>query len=146
MCGNEDDDSQSEAEWLEKQRSKVIQYLQNQGVQHGGVALEPAWFIAPCVSLWIIWSGKRKDAIGWWAISGDLPTDYLSGHDAGNPRTALGAFARIWAEVSDCMVRGEEHPIVKIGNPENRRHLGDLLGRRAKIYQEWCNDDGLWED
>lgn len=146
MCSTEDHDSQLEAEWLEKQRSNVIHYLQNQGVQHGGVALEPEWFIAPCVSIWIISSGKTKGAIGWWAISGDLPTDYLSGHDARDSRTALAAFARRWTEVSDYMVRGEEHPLVKIGTPENRRHLGDLLGRRAKIFQEWCDDDSLWED
>jgi hypothetical protein len=90
-------------------------------------------------------SMQTPDAIGWWAICGDLPTDYLSGADATDARTALAAFARRWREVSAYMLRDEYHPTVKIGPPENRRELGDLLSRRAEIIQEWADDDEMWD-
>jgi hypothetical protein len=77
-------------------------------------------------------------------ISGDLPTDYLSGKDATDPRGALAAFAARWEEVSTYMLRGEEHPKIRIGKPKNRKELGDLLLRRARILKDWVNDDSLW--
>jgi len=55
-------------------------------------------------------------------------------------------FAKRWFEVSEYMLRGEEHPIVKIGNAENRRELGDLLCRRAKLLKEWAEDDNMGWD
>jgi hypothetical protein len=143
--GSEDyDDPKLEAQWLAKQRDTVQRYLQDEGVRHRGVASDPAWFIAPYVSVWTVESMKTPGAVGWWAISGDLPTDYLSGHDATDARTALAAFAIRWREVSGYMLRGEKHPTVNIGPPDKRGEFGDLLSRRADIIEEWTNDDEMW--
>jgi hypothetical protein len=139
------DDPKLEAQWLSEQRANVERYLQGQGVQHRGVSPESEWFIAPYVSIWTVESMKTPGAIGWWAISGDLPTDYLSGHDATDARTALAAFADRWREVSAYMLRGEEHPTVRIGGPSDRRKLGDLLSRRAQIIEDWTHDDEMWQ-
>jgi Domain of unknown function (DUF4826) len=144
MSSDDYDDPKLEAEWLAKQRTIVQQYLQAEGVQHRGVASEPDWFIAPYVCVWTVESMKAPSAVGWWAISGDLPTDYLSGHDATDAREALAAFAERWREVSAYMLRGEQHPTVKIGQASNRGELGDLLSRRAKIIEDWAHDDEMW--
>jgi hypothetical protein len=144
MISNDYDDPQLEAQWLIKQRNIVQGYLQSEGVKHQGVASEPDWFIAPYVSVWRVDSLTKPGVVGWWAISGDLPTDYLSGHDANDARTALAAFPARWREVSDYMLRGEYHPTVIIGPPEMRRELGDLLSRRSKIFEEWAEDDKMW--
>lgn len=145
MSSEDYDDPKLEAQWLVDQRAIVQRYLESQGVRHGGVAPESDWFIAPYVSVWSVESMKTPGVVGWWAISGDLPTDYLSGHDATDARAALVAFAERWREVSVYMLRGEEHPTVRIGGTIDRRALGDLLGRRAQIIEEWAHDDEMWQ-
>ena len=138
------DNPKAEANWLRKQRDQSVGYIEKQGIKHRGVSEEPEWFVAPYVSLWTVESGEKPGAIGWWVISGDLPTDYLSGNDATDPRSALGAFAVRWEEVSTYMLRGEDHPAMQIGKSENRKELGDLLLRRARILHDWIDDDSLW--
>jgi len=145
MSSDEYDDPELEAEWLTEQRATVERYLQGEGVQHRGVAHESDWFIAPYVSVWRVESMNTPGAIGWWAISGDVPTDYLSGHEATSARTALAAFAERWSEVSAYLLRGEDHPTVRIGRPTDRRELGDLLSRRARVIGDWSLDDEMWQ-
>jgi hypothetical protein len=144
MSSADYDDPQVQARWLTEQRENVERYLQREEVRHRGVSLLPDWFLAPYVSVWRIESTKKPGSVGWWAVSGDLPTDYSSGHVATDARSALAAFALQWREASACMLRGEQHPDVTIGTNENRRELGDLLRRRAQIFQEWADDDTMW--
>ncbi len=138
------DNPKEEEVWLGKQRTLAVEYIEKQGIEHRGVSDEPEWFVAPYVSLWTVDSGENPGAIGWWVISGDLPTDYLSGNDATDPRSALGVFAARWEEVSTYMLRGEDHPTIQIGKSENRKELGDLLARRSRILKKWVSDDSLW--
>jgi hypothetical protein len=138
-------DRRQEAQWFAKQRSIVECYLEGEGVKHRGVASEPDWSVAPYVAIWSVESMKAPGAVGWWAISGDLPTDYLSGHDATDARTALARFAERWREVSAYMLRGEEHPTVRFRGVSDQRELGDLLRRRAQIIERWSRDDEIWE-
>jgi hypothetical protein len=138
------DDPKVEARWLAEQRAHVLRYLRAQGVRHRGVARKPAWFIAPCLAVWAVQSAARPGWLGWWGISGDVPTDYLSGRDAGDARAALRAFSARWQEVSAYMLRGEKHPEVCIGQPEQWPELGELLARRAETMLDFADDDGLW--
>jgi hypothetical protein len=140
------DDPEIEAQWLDEQRARIQEYLNHEGILHGPVASKPAWFLAPYVSIWTVESAKNRYSFAFWAICGDLPTDYLSSDDAGTAREAMGAFAKRWFEVSEYMLRGEKHPTVTIGNAENRRELGDLLRRRAEILKEWTEDDNMGWD
>jgi hypothetical protein len=129
MSGDDYDDPTREAQWLVEQRANVERYLKSECLLYCGVASESEWFLAPYVSVWIIESLRVPGAIGWWVISGDLPTDYLSGNDATDARSALAAFANCWREASAYMLRGEDCPKVRIGRAWNRRELGDLLRR-----------------
>jgi hypothetical protein len=140
------DDPEVEAQWLAEQRESVEHYLKEECVLHGSVASKPAWFLAPYVSIWTSDSVRYPGSVGYWIICGNLPTDYLGGDDAQTPREAIGRFANRWFEVSEYMLRGEEHPTVKIGNAENRRELGDLLRRRAEILKDWVEDDNMGWD
>ncbi|HTY88807.1 MAG TPA: DUF4826 family protein [Candidatus Acidoferrum sp.] len=144
MSSEDYNDAKVEARWLAKQRDTVLRYLQDEGVRHRGVSSKPKWFIAPCASVWAVESMNTPGAVGWWAISGDLPTDYLSGNDAVDARNALAAFANRWREVSGYMLRGERRPTINIGPPDKWRELGDLLNRRAKIIKAWADDDAMW--
>src|SRR5437764_5727586 len=42
------------------------------------LSLEPRWFLSPYVAVWAVRSRANPDRVGWWAISGDLPTDYMT--------------------------------------------------------------------
>jgi hypothetical protein len=145
MNSDDYDDPQLEGRWLTEQRDIVRRYLQKEDVRHQGIAAEPQWFVAPYVAIWIVESTRHPDAVGLWAISGDLPTDYMSGDDAIDARAALTAFAARWREVSAYMLRDEDHPNIKIGRSDNRKELGDLLNRRAEIIQEFADDDQMWQ-
>jgi hypothetical protein len=98
------------------------------------------------MALWAIQSKKAPGCIGWWAISGDLPADYISSADGRRPREALRAFSRIWDEVSAFMLRGEKHPDCVMGSPEEWPELGKLLKSRAEVLLEHADDDSLWDD
>jgi hypothetical protein len=133
-----------EAAWVEQQRLRVVEYMSQQPVKHGGVASTPDWYLSPYLSIWRIESGRKPGVIGWWAIAGDCPTDYLSGKDATDARGAMRAFAKIWTEAATLMKEGKEHPALILGTPENRVKLGDLLHRRASLISDFANDDDIW--
>lgn len=139
------DDPRIEAHWLTEQREVVVAYLSGQAVSHGGIPTAPEWFVAPYVSIWRVISGINPPVTGWWAISGDLPTDYLSSHDAADARQAMREFARRWQTAAESMKRGEEPSEVRIGAPDEWPMLGDLLERRATLLWNWSGDDTQWE-
>jgi uncharacterized protein DUF4826 len=136
--------TRGDAAFLVEARAEVLAYLERHGVKHGGVPEEPAWYLAPYVSLWPVRSGRFPASTGWFAIAGDLPTDYVSTLDAPDPRSALRRFSRLWLEVAGCMQRGVEHPECKIGSPESWPDLQDLLRRRANLLGSWASDDRVW--
>jgi Domain of unknown function (DUF4826) len=74
-------DDAEEAAWAAEQRNVVIEYLQRQGVDHLGVSAEPRWRLSRYVAVWAVRSKTNPNAVGWWAISGDLPTDYMTATD-----------------------------------------------------------------
>jgi len=138
--------SKAEDTWIASQRKIVEEYLEREEVGHLGVGEYPAFHVYPYVAVWAVQSKKAPGWVGWWAISGDLPTSYVSRGKIAHPREALRAFAHQWREVSGYMLRGEEHPDVKIGTPDQWSELGDLLRHRAQILQMYADDDGIWVD
>lgn len=142
---DEYDDPAVEAQWLKERRDQITEYLRGQGLRHGRIGQEPAWFMAPYVSIWAIESLNSPGKIGWWAIAGDLPTDYVSSSDARDPRGAMIAIASRWREVSHFMARGEKHPTCSIGTEANAAELAPLLSSRAELLLEIANDQDAWE-
>ena len=132
--------------WLAEQRKVAVAYLEKQGIAKPELGEDPAFDDSPYVSLWAVRSKKNPDAVGWWVIAGDLPTDYVSASDAREPRGAIAAFARLWEEAAQHMLRGEDHPRFSIGRPENRRELGDLLRRRGAVLKSYAENESLWEE
>jgi len=139
-------DDIEEERWCIERRDEVHYYLEKEGVEFGRIGEWPAWFVAPYVSVWAVESKKAPGSIGWWAICGDLPTDYISSDDANDPRQVLQKIAARWYEVAKYMQNGEPHPTMEIGNPEEWPTLGPLLKSRAEILKEWGNDETLWEE
>jgi hypothetical protein len=135
-----------ENNWLAEERRKVVEYLQMEDCRHAGVAEWPAFYVSPHVALWAVQSIKHAGSTGWWAISGDLPTDYMSSSDGEHPRDALRFFAAQWLEVAGYLRRGEAHPTLEFGDPRDWPELAEGLEQRAKILKECAADDSGWED
>ena len=132
--------------WVRQEREKVVAYLTSQRCEHGGIAEWPAFHVDPYVALWAIQSRTVAGRVGWWAISGDLPTDYMSSSSGYHPREALRHFSAEWVSVAESMRRGEDHPRTKIGAPELWSTMAPLLEKRAQLLREYADDDSLWEE
>jgi hypothetical protein len=125
---------QEEAAWVAAQRKNVEAYLQDQGCDHAGVSLEPRWFLYPYLAVWAVRSKANPDLVGWWAISGDVPTDYLSAaRELRSTADVVKAFGQQWLESAEAMSRGE---YTGIGKPENVIELAPLLRTRASLLLE----------
>lgn len=132
----------------DEQLAIVAQYLRSQKLEHGQISDWPAWHVAPHVALWAIESRAQPGWVGWWAISGDLPTDYISAADVSrpqHPRKALRVFAQNWLEVVEAWKSGREIANTRIGDWSMRDELEPLLQSRASLLMEWSEDDVLWE-
>lgn len=140
------DDPNVEEAWCNERRAEVAAYLMAQRVHHGEVGDWPAWHLAPYVSVWAIESAVEPGSMGWWVISGDLPTDYAGSDGLLDPREALRAFAERWKAAAVLMARGEAYPEVRMGrSAEERKSLAPLLQRRAELLSRWTEDDELWD-
>jgi hypothetical protein len=140
------DDSDVEAQWYVDRRNEVEECLSREGVAHGQVGEAPAWSVAPYVSIWAVESLENPGRVGWWAISGDLPNDYVSAKGINCPRDAMRAIATLWREASEHMLRGEKHPTFSIGVGDSDEELAPLLASRAKTLLGWADDPEVWED
>ena len=146
MDNHDELEYEKEAAWVASEREKVISYLVTQKCAHAGVGEWPAFHIDPYIALWAIQSPSHPGRIGWWAISGDCPTDYMSSASGYHPREALRYFSSEWLAASEAMKRGEPYEGVKIGKPELWPEMAPLLQTRAEILREYAEDDGWWTD
>ncbi|MBZ9997111.1 MULTISPECIES: DUF4826 family protein [unclassified Mesorhizobium] len=139
----------SEAEeeaWCESQRQYVIDYLEREQLKHGRVGEWPAWHVYPYVAIWAIESLARPEWIGWWAISGDLPTDFIPCGQDPTPRAAAREFGLRWKKAAVAMAQGRESEEFTIGRPDDAATLAPLLASRASILLGWAEDDEAWDD
>jgi hypothetical protein len=143
------DDPAVDELWCSERRKTVAGYLGSQKIKHGRVGERPAWYVAPYASIWAIESVARPEWIGWWVISGVLPTDYISSSEVNppqHPRKAMRVFAQKWLEVVKTWNDGREIENTQIGDPSSHMELGPLLEARGKLLMEWADDDSPWED
>ncbi len=117
---------EEEDAWVAEQREQVIAYLQGQGLERGPVGEWPAIHLPPYVSLWAIESLKAPGSVGWWAISGDCPTDYCSSSPDPHPRAAVREFARTWRAAA-----GDFRPDGTLGETGLPETLAGMLVDRA---------------
>jgi hypothetical protein len=132
-------DPEKVSAWLSAQAEALAVYLARQHVRgHAPVA---RWDLAPYIAVW--------ELTGGWAISGDLPTDYVLDETIQSARDALRFFSHKFADLAECMLTGRRYPGTTIGDPDDpdqQRQLGELLKSRAKTLGEFADTDGLWTE
>lgn len=137
------DEQAAERRFVSEARGLVLQYLAHQEVPFRVLPPGPDWSLAPYLSIWPVY-GRQGRRPGWFAIAGDVPTDYVSAADAPDARAAMRHFARRWLEVAEAMAKGRPHPDVAIGGPEDWPSLHPLLRSRAELLARFAEDDELW--
>jgi hypothetical protein len=133
-------------EWVSQQRARVEEYLTRHGITDPHVGPWPAFEMAPWFAVWAVESQKVAGKIGWWAFSGDCPTDYISEDGQCHPRSALRRQLECWRTYVPFLKRGQQPPGIDFGREDRLAELGELLEKRVGLLDEWVADDELWED
>lgn len=134
-----DDDEDA---WCGERRAEVAQYLHDHSLDHGQIGEVPAWFVAPLISVWTIESLKSPGWVGWWAVCGDLPTDYCSAESCRHPSLAVKRIAERWNE--EISATGPDDS--EIGSTGLLVALLPLLQARTKLLLDIRDDDAAWPD
>lgn len=142
----DDPDDAEEERWCASERAGVIAYLRGQGLAHGEVGEWPAWHVWPYVALWAVESVQYPGSVGWWAISGDLPNDYVGCGPERHPREGLRDIATRWKVAAGRWAVGEDMADFWLGAPEDQATLAPLLATRAEMLLEFGEDDQLWDE
>jgi len=136
----------AEGLWCDVERARVIEYLSREGVLHGNVGDWPAWHVWPYVAVWAIESVKRPGWVGWWAVSGDVPMDYIGCGPERHPREGLRDIATRWKDAAKTWSENKSVAGWSVGTPAERATLGPLLATRAELLLSYAVDDDLWHD
>jgi len=128
--------------WCEDRRVDVAEYLDREGVDHGGICEWPAWQLGPRVFVWAVRSKDRPGRVGWWVISGDLPMDHVSAAGIKRPRDAVCAIAESWLDASAYLREVERLPEIILGIEEK----GPTLESWAHVLLEWVADPWRWDE
>ena len=131
--------------WVARELEKVTYYLEKESIESPNVGEWPAFEVAPYFAIWAVESKSAPGHVGWWAFSGDIPTDYVTKSGETHPRNGLKDLLITWRSYIPKFKNNETYPGVKLGSGANLPKLGELLERRVSILEEWLYDDSLWE-
>ena len=129
-----------EEDWLDEQQEVAYQYMKRTGSNYGSIEHTPSFYLSPYVAVWAVESGKSPGEIGWWIITGDLPTDYISSSVISSAREAIIAFSKRWLNSVNMHKIGKVDPTITLSD-----ETADLLESRAQILAEWAYDESLWQ-
>jgi hypothetical protein len=131
--------------WAAQERGLVNAYLEREGIASPNVEW-PAFDVAPHFAIWAVESKLAPGSVGWWAFSGDCPTDHVSDDGHSHPRNALRLLLEKWRAYVPALKAGQQPRGVSFGDGADLALLGTSLERRISLLTEWLEDDGLWVD
>ena len=137
-------DPQVEADWCAQQREHVDWFLDQQPIHPGRIGEWPAFHIAPHVAVWAIESGEEEDLLGWWVITGDLPTDYFSALELHHPREVLGEAANRWQMLLDNVAKGVEDDSISLPGLAENKELQEILRVRIELLRKTYGQEAFW--
>ncbi|WP_306524036.1 DUF4826 family protein [Rheinheimera sp.] len=145
------DDAQDWA-WCDSQLTAIETYVKQQQLPHGIICDSPEWFAAPYVALWAVEDAADPGYVGFWILAGDssgsqpqpVPFDHLPATDITEPRDAMAAFAKKWAQLAAAAAKGQTWQGPPLLNGEVTQQAKQLA-RQAQLLQLWASDDELWE-
>lgn len=124
---------QEQQEWVREQYQEATKYLATQGLVTDSVIVEESRYLIPFLAIWKL---KVIDGSYFWAISGDLPTDYNTIDAAPNAREAARHFSLKWQMQAENLRKT---------NDKEKEKFARLLVSRAEGLYDIFGQDELWD-
>ncbi len=122
-------------EWVRLQFQRANLHIAEQGIVMESVAVAESRYLPPLIAVWKI-HGLNKNVV--WAISGDVPVDYLPVAVAANAREALKHFSYRWQmKAQQIMDNG-------ISDQTSADYVQLLVGRANMLY-DLSESETLWQ-
>ncbi|MHB9130989.1 MAG: DUF4826 family protein [Armatimonadota bacterium] len=138
------DDPVVQEAWCAESREKLLNKLAKDDFCYVTVSDEPLWWAPPLAAVWGIES--IPGVLGWYAISGDLPTTCLEVDGIEDARAFLRVISRQWQEAADALER-DEPPVGFLSIPQKDRPRAARQLRHRAESLEWCaGEDSMWEE
>ncbi len=140
---------QDEINWILKQRTSVIGYVNRNIEKHGEIGEVPAFYIPPIISIWAIESTRSPGMVGFWVFSGNLPSDVIPRNwkdNSDNPRKALVRMNNIWKSYVGYLEKGQNPPGVNLGSSDQQCvQMASILSEKIDLFSEMINDEDIWD-
>ena len=104
-------------DWWSTCREKLEQRMAEDGIVHGTCGDEPLSYCMQFACVCAVEAPEQPGTVGWWAISGDLPTTYLPAAEIPDPREFLRTVSRRWSDAVEAMESGDAPGEATIGHP-----------------------------
>ncbi len=122
-------------EWVRLQFQRANLHLAEQGIVMESVAVAESRYLPPLIAVWKI-HGLNKNVV--WAISGDVPVDYLPVAVASDAREAIKHFSYRWQmKAQQIMDNG-------ISDQTSADYVQLLVGRANMLY-DLSESETLWQ-
>jgi hypothetical protein len=122
-------------EWVRLQFQRANLHLAEQGIVMESVAVAESRYLPPLIAIWKI-HGLNKTVV--WAISGDVPVDYLPVAVAADAREAIKHFSYRW--------QMKAQQIIDNGISDNTSaDYVQLLVGRANMLYDLAESETLWQ-
>lgn len=142
---NDDPTEEADERWCATQREQVLAYLLDEGFQSPVVGEWPAWHVT-LISVWAVESIEQPGSVGWWAVSGDFPTDYTTCSVDCHPRQALREIGLRWQNTAENWKDGKPAYGFGLRNVGQERELAPLLAARARLFLDTAADESNWRE
>ncbi|KZN43060.1 DUF4826 family protein [Pseudoalteromonas luteoviolacea] len=120
--------------WQRENLQAAQKFLAEKGIITTKVVEKDCRFLPPAIAIWKFKDQKGK---GYWAVSGQVPTDAAEESAASNPRDVLRYFSFQWQMKAD--------GIVSSGVKEKTQlDFANLLVNRAHGLYDLYESDKLW--
>ncbi|MBU3023094.1 DUF4826 family protein [Aestuariibacter sp. A3R04] len=127
---------QERKEWINQQLQKANKHLAENGIVVSTVDEKVSRYLLPFFAVWKV---KASDNKFYWALSGDLPADFIAGDNAKNAREALRHFALSWQIKAENLVRSG------IADQTQMQFAGILQNRAEKLH-DFAEEDAIWRN
>lgn len=122
-------------EWMREQFQKANKHLAEHGVLYESVFVDECRYLAPFVAVWKI---KASDGKKFWAITGDVPSDFVGLDAAKTAREVMKHFSLQW------QLKAEK--LIQAGNTDEtgKKYAGLLINSAENLYRLSENKE-LWQ-
>jgi len=140
------DDPEVEAAFCGACYEKLVKRLEEDDIRYGSIRNDPLSYDPDLACVWAIEEPDIPGMVGWWAISGDVPTTWLPANEVPDPRSFLRIVSERWRAAADAMETGDPPPELTLGPTKEWPRLVPMLRRRADTLEYWAGEDEAWEE